>query len=957
MMLELTRVPATSVERLARRFEVSARTVQRDLAALRELGVPLWTRTGPAGGVGVVDGWRSPVLGMTGPEVQALLLGEAGARDLGLGEAHLTAQLKFGAAAPGGDPSVRERFLLDSEGWFSSVERPAALLEVAEAVRTGRRVRLRYARYGGDPAEGAPRLLDPLGLVRKAGAWYLVAAGTGRVRTYRVSRMSDVVVCEDGAARPPGFSLAEYWQRASAEFEASVLVCDVHLRIPEGSVAALLATVPGPATAQAVDAAVREDGCLSLRLRMEREDIAAGQLLAVPGAEVRSPASLRRALHARARAIAAANVPPAASGRARATTVQPLREETVSCVMDGRRGHEGVDMTETVTAHTQDTQTHAPGPDERVETWLSALDEALTAGDADAAAELFEEDGYWRDFVAFTWNLRTLEGREEIRQMLRAQLAHVAPSGWRLDEPATEADGVTEAWIRFETGVSRGWGHLRLREGRAWTLLTTMQELKGFEEKKGSAREKGVDHVIERGRKTWLERKQEHQARFGYEEQPYVVIVGGGQGGIGLAARLKRQGVPALVVERNERAGDSWRNRYKSLHLHDPVWYDHLPYLPFPDDWPVFAAKDRIGDWLEHYTALMELDYWSGTECLGAEFDEAAGTWRVRVDRRGEAVELRPTHLVFALGVSGYPNIPEFEGAESFEGEQTHSSAFTGEGEYEGRRAVVIGSNNSAHDICAALWEKGAEVTMVQRSSTHISRSESLMSLALGPLYSEEALANGITTEKADMLFASWPYRLLPGVQIPVYEQMAEQDAEFYRQLEEAGFELDMGEDGSGLFLKYLRRGSGYYIDVGASQLVIDGRIALARGQVTRIEPDAVVVDDGSAEGRRLPADLIVYATGYGSMNQWLRDLVSPEIADRVGKVWGFGSDTAKDPGPWEGELRNMWKPTAVDQLWIHGGNLHQSRHYSRYLALQLKARLEGLDTPVYGQQEVHHTS
>lgn len=603
--------------------------------------------------------------------------------------------------------------------------------------------------------------------------------------------------------------------------------------------------------------------------------------------------------------------------------------------------------------------TDAPGgagttdPDAVVEKWLTELDSALRAGQIDRAVDLFESDGCWRDFVSFTWNLRTLEGRDQIREMLDAQVAAVAPSDWTLAEPASEADGVVEAWINFETGAGRGWGHLRLRDGRAWTLLTTLQELKEHEEKKRHARDHGVEHVIRRGRKTWLERKTERQESLGYTEQPYTVIIGGGQGGIGLAARLKRLGVPTIVIEKNERAGDSWRKRYKSLHLHDPVWYDHLPYMPFPDDWPVFPSKDKVGDWLEHYTAIMDLDYWSGSECLGAEFDEASGTWRVSVDRRGEKLELRPAQLVFALGVSGYPNIPHFEGSDDFAGQQWHSSEFTGEGDVEGKRAVVIGSNNSAHDICAALWDHGADVTMVQRSSTHISRSESLMSLALGPLYSEEALDAGVTTEKADMLFASWPYRLLPDAQIPVYEQMAEKDAEFYQQLRDAGFDLDFGEDGSGLFLKYLRRGSGYYIDVGASQLVIDGEVALESGQVTRILSDGIELDGE----RTVPADIIVYATGYGSMNQWLVDLISQDVADRVGKVWGYGSDTTRDPGPWEGELRNMWKPTNVDQLWIHGGNLHQSRHYSKYLALQLKARMEGIPTPVFRVEETHHTS
>ena len=227
------------------------------------------------------------------------------------------------------------------------------------------------------------------------------------------------------------------------------------------------------------------------------------------------------------------------------------------------------------------------------------------------------------------------------------------------------------------------------------------------------------------------------------------------------------------------------------------------------------------------------------------------------------------------------------------------------------------------------------------------------MEIGLGGLYSEEAVANGVTTEKADMIFASLPYKIMHEFQIPLYDQMRERDAEFYAGLEKAGFELDWGDDGSGLFMKYLRRGSGYYIDVGASQLIIDGEVKLVKGQVDHFEDDAVVLSDGT----RLEADLVVMATGYGSMNGWAADLISQEVADKVGKVWGLGSDTTKDPGPWEGEQRNMWKPTQQENLWFHGGNLHQSRHYSLYLALQLKARMEGLDTPVYGLQEVHHLS
>ena len=242
---------------------------------------------------------------------------------------------------------------------------------------------------------------------------------------------------------------------------------------------------------------------------------------------------------------------------------------------------------------------------------------------------------------------------------------------------------------------------------------------------------------------------------------------------------------------------------------------------------------------------------------------------------------------------------------------------------------------------------------LISRISYHIARSDSLMELSLGGLYSEEAMAKGISTDKADMIFASVPYRVMPEFHKPVYAAMKERDAEFYGRLEKAGFKLDFGDDESGLFMKYLRRGSGYYIDVGASELIADGSVKLKSGAVDAILPEGVRMTDGEV----LPADVIVYATGYGSMNGWAAKLISQEVADKVGKCWGLGSGTTKDPGPWQGELRNMWKPTRQEGLWFHGGNLHQSRHYSLYLALQLKARMEGLPTPVHGLAETHHAS
>jgi putative flavoprotein involved in K+ transport len=604
---------------------------------------------------------------------------------------------------------------------------------------------------------------------------------------------------------------------------------------------------------------------------------------------------------------------------------------------------------------TQTLDTSTQTPTQRAERWLHDFEEALRARDVARAAGMFAATSFWRDLVSFSWNIATVENPEGAAELLTENLDRTDPTSFAVEEPADEADGVTTAWFTFETAVGRGRGLVRLVEAdgdlKAWTFLTTLYELKGFEEPRGQARPMGAEHGANKERMTWLERREQEEADLGVGVQPYVLVIGGGQGGVALGARLRQLGVPALVVDKHERPGDQWRGRYKSLCLHDPVWYDHLPYLKFPDNWPVFSPKDKIGDWLESYVKVMEVPYWGSTVATKATYSPEKREWTVEVERNGKAMTLRPKHVVLATGMSGKPNIPVIPGQDVFRGDQQHSSAHPGPDAYAGKKVVVVGSNNSAFDICGALWEHDADVTMVQRSSTHIVKSNTLMDIGLGALYSEEAVAAGVTTEKADLIFASLPYRIMHEFQIPLYEQMKERDADFYDRLEKAGFWHDWGEDGSGLFMKYLRRGSGYYIDVGAADLVANGDVKLVHGQVDHLTDDAVVLDDGT----ELPADLVVYATGYGSMNGWAADLISQEVADQVGKVWGLGSDTTKDPGPWEGEQRNMWKPTQQEALWFHGGNLHQSRHYSLYLALQLKARYEGIPTPLSRLQGVHH--
>jgi putative flavoprotein involved in K+ transport len=579
-----------------------------------------------------------------------------------------------------------------------------------------------------------------------------------------------------------------------------------------------------------------------------------------------------------------------------------------------------------------------PVPHQGVETWLSALERALADPVEADWPSLFADECHWRDFVALTWNIVTLEGADAIGAMLSRQTSLVHPCRFTATDEAL-ALPKDQGWFAFETDTVRGRGLVQLEDGRARMVLTTALELKGFEEPVGDRRPLGVGHRAERGRLTWIDERERSAAHLGRTEQPYCLIVGGGQNGLALAARLKRLSVPTLVVDALAKPGDSWRSRYRSLYLHDPAYLDDLPYLPFPDHWPLYTHKDKMADWLEAYAKVMEIDFWGRATVASARFDESAGRWDVTVHLQGKEALLRPAQLVLATGLSGARNIPEIPGAATFAGPQYHSAEHVRESGLAGRRCVVIGSNNSAHDIAADLWEAGAEVTMIQRSTTIVVRAATMKTFSDALPYADPTVPRDL----ADLAGAV-PFRIQERGHRAMTEALREIDAPFYERLEASGFLLGHGEDDTGFLSAYLRRAAGYYIDVGASDLIADGEIALATGEIACLREDGIEM----ASGEFVPADTIVYATGYRPMHEWVGRLISPEVEAKVGPCWGLGSGTQDDPGPWQGELRNMWKPTAQEGLWFQAGNLMQARFHSLHLALQLKARMEGLPTPAY---------
>ena len=257
-----------------------------------------------------------------------------------------------------------------------------------------------------------------------------------------------------------------------------------------------------------------------------------------------------------------------------------------------------------------------------VQAWLAQFEQALR--DEAALKGLFTAGGYWRDVLAFTWDIETVHGRDAIARALSVQAERTAASGFELAPNRTAPRQVTragtraiEAIFRFETAQGRGSGVVRLvtdaGEGvKAWTLLTALDELKGHEETIGRARPTGQSYSRDFRGPNWLDLRKAAQAYA--DRDPDVLVVGGGQAGLSIAARLTQLQVDTLIVDREARVGDNWRNRYHALTLHNQVQVNHLPYMPFPPNWPTYIPKDKLANWFETYVESMELNYWTGTE-------------------------------------------------------------------------------------------------------------------------------------------------------------------------------------------------------------------------------------------------------------------------------------------------------------------------------------------------------
>ncbi|KAJ7617323.1 FAD/NAD(P)-binding domain-containing protein [Roridomyces roridus] len=550
--------------------------------------------------------------------------------------------------------------------------------------------------------------------------------------------------------------------------------------------------------------------------------------------------------------------------------------------------------------------------------WLAALS---TAADAQAFASQFLPTGWLRDLMCFSWDFKSLAGREQIVEFLSAEsqsggkprFQHAQLQNFELDKSILPAkfpvpgnpqiEGVSAAFtfaITSPPATGRGFVQL-LQDGeggqwKAFTVMTNIQDLNGHvhEEPK-----EGIEGYFGT---TWEEEHARKMAEI--ESDPTVLIVGAGQCGLMCAARLGRMGIRALVVEKTARVGDVWRNR---------------------KTYPKFIPRNKIADFLEAYAIGQEINVWLSSKVVPTPtYDESSGRWNVEIQRAGNnRVVVKPKHIVFSTGF-GAPKIPSWPGMDTFKGKIYHSDQHKGAAPYKGKRAVVIGACNAAIDVSEDF------VTMVQRSATCV--------FSYGTLEKFSSPGDKLPiVEDMDLVNNAMPPALLIELANGALPSFKENDRDLFDGLRKAGFKLTWqltpgGEEVGPAAFIYNQLASGTFLDVGGAKLIVDGKVKIKQGvEVARVEPEGLVFSDGS----KLAADVIVLGTGYHPIMPSIASIMGDGIQKLIGnKVWGL------DEG---GEFTNCYRPTGAPGIWVTPGGFPQARFFSKHLAIQIKAEELGL--------------
>ncbi|KAE8375835.1 putative flavo protein [Aspergillus bertholletiae] len=570
--------------------------------------------------------------------------------------------------------------------------------------------------------------------------------------------------------------------------------------------------------------------------------------------------------------------------------------------------------------------------------FVKELEHIIQGGDSKAFAGLFLDNGVWRDKLVFTWDYRSFNMPKHIEKAASDVFPRTPTRNYQFIDPAPSVERPYPdlAWLQilfsFETDLATASGAVNLIKTKSgykiWTLHTVMEGLHGYPElppKDG--------HMT--GDKSWYDQRAEEDNVENVE--PDVIIIGGGHSGLHIAARLKALGVNALIIERNKRIGDNWRNRYEYLSLHLPHWADHFPYFPFPERWPTYTPAAKMGDWLEWYASALELTAWTDSNVI-ATAKRPQGGWEITVERgtnEGKYTRtLHPKQVVLATSLAGVPFVPDIPGMEQFKGTVRHSTEHSSSREWIGKKVLVVGTSSSGFDTAYDFARRGIDVTLLQRSPTYIMSLDESVPRMIAPLYQPKD-GKHPDMDITDRIAHSLPIGPSEELFRRTAKDIWDADAELLAKMENAGFKVWRGQRDTGQQTLANTRNGAFYFEAGACQAIIDGSIKVEQGYPVRFTEDHVVLN-GEREQKY---DLVILATGFSNTVESVRQIFGDDVADRFNPIWGIDE---------EGEINSAWKLTGVPDLWLMVGALQLSRYHSKKLALRIKALLEGIGHEPY---------
>ncbi|KAJ7631851.1 FAD/NAD(P)-binding domain-containing protein [Mycena polygramma] len=596
-------------------------------------------------------------------------------------------------------------------------------------------------------------------------------------------------------------------------------------------------------------------------------------------------------------------------------------------------------------------------PFEIASKWLQSFEKAsydVSHSDKSSALDdflaLLLPNAFWRDSLCLSWDLRTHEGAPKIRQFLQEEnrLLNAGFHGFEIDT-SSSLGGPVRKTLPYEKGVlhdvvefsfyfqisslpGRARGLVRLLrapetdEWKAYLIYSALQSIAGHEPRDEPHYGHYKGHT-----QTWEDVRAQELADI--EKNPTVVIIGGGTGGLMMASRLRDVGIKVLVVEKNDKVGDTWRNRYDLLTLNTPNSQLTLPKHAFAKNMPLFIPKTKFADFLQFWALDQEIPIWTSAELLpNPTYDATSGKWTLKIVRSGKEIVLNPKHLILSTGLASTPDMPAIPGAETFKGTVIHSHWFKNANAWAGKNVVVVGAGVSGMDVALEASARQANVTLVQRSPMCVLRQTTLKQNITNIWPADRPV------EDSDFLMHGNPLNLTMRLCVDVITpRMKIKEKDLHDALREKGFLIGWGEElGRGpvgqLGLLYAYAG-GFVSDVGCCQQIIDGKVKLRSAvSVESVEENQVVLTDGS----KLDADVLVYATGLKNPRVLLTELLGNEVMQKTGdlKIWDFDA---------EGEFNGVYRPTGHPGLWFAIGIHNEMRYLSKLLALQILGRELGL--------------